>query len=841
MKYKKILSLVIASAIFIQTTAFASILGSETITQASLDIANGAVLHTNVFFSDQSGVGKQTENYVEYFPNEKTVPVVVSDRYLYGRRSVSQMATSLMQSGVYPVMMMNSDFFSLQTGVPMSHQVENGVLITKDTAILDSLGINEDGTAFIAPLQINTSIKVNEETINIDNFNKFRQPYVIYMFDDKFSATTEAKDPGLNVIIGDLSDKITLDSTITGKVESVVESEGAIEIPEGKIVLSADNRVPEEVMAQLKLFKEGDVIEITTSADGDARWHDAKYALGCFGGRIIKDGEITEVDDTAAPRTAFGIKEDGSLIFYTIDGRQTGHSYGARLQTLAKRLKELGCVDAVNLDGGGSTGIGTIYPGNDNFSVVNKPSDGPPRKVSTFIGLYNLAKSSKKAEKLFMYPYSGNYLSGATESFNVLATDMGYYKAPTPENLTFTAPDGSESKSSDVVITGNGPVKVSVSSGDAKGYVTLNCYDTPSDIVLSNHDTKKNLNSISVKCANSINLNATAWVGNKRLIGDDSCFVWNADENIGTIDSNGYFTATDEIAEGKITVSAGGFKKEFKVKITADKESYTDISFEYISPAQVSISFLNDDGIGIKEENIIIKADGEKVETALEGDSVNLVFADNLTHKISVTATNNAELTTTAFYTINGIEYESLFADTENHWAKKYIAYMNAQKIVNGSTEDGKLMFRPASNVTRAEFAVMIANLLKLDVSKYEDKELNTDDASLIPSWAINHIKALSSLGIMQGRESGGKIMFDPSASLMRSEAITVLSRILPKDLKLNSNIIFTDKEDIPDWSLEAFKRLCSLNVISGYEDGSVKPNGSITRAEAIKLLYEIY
>ena len=75
----------------------------------------------------------------------------------------------------------------------------------------------------------------------------------------------------------------------------------------------------------------------------------------------------------------------------------------------------------------------------------------------------------------------------------------------------------------------------------------------------------------------------------------------------------------------------------------------------------------------------------------------------------------------------------------------------------------------------------------------------------------------------------------------MRSEAVTVLSRILPEDIKINSNINFTDKDDIPSWSLEAFKRLCSLKVVSGYEDGSVKPMGSITRAEAVKLLYEIY
>jgi len=841
MKCKKIFSVILLTALLINTTAFASVLGNESITEASLAISEGTVLHTNTFYSDQSGVGFQRENYVEYSPNENSIPVIVSDKYLFGRRTVNQMVSSLMDSGIYPVMMMNSDFFSLKTGVPMSHQVEDGILITKDNQILDSIGINEDGSAFIAPLQINTTITVGENTVLIDNFNKYRQPYTIYMLNDKFSKTTEADTPGLNVIIGSLSDDIAINSSITGVVESVIESEGAIDIPEGKLVLTADNLVPEEVMQQLLLFKEGDEITLEISTEGDKRWFDAKFILGCLGGRIIKDGEITEEDDSAAPRTAFGVKEDGSLIFYTIDGRQIGHSYGARLQTLAKRLKELGCVDAVNLDGGGSTGIGVIYPGNDSFSIVNSPSDGYPRKVSTFMGIYNLAESSGDAEKLFIYPYSGNYLSGATETFNVLATDGNYRKVPTPNDIEFTAPDGTKTKSSTITITDDGEISVATSDKKLKGKVILNCYKTPGDITLTNQDTKKSISTINVKCSDSVNLSATAWIGNKKLIGDDSCFIWEVDKNLGSIDSNGYFTACDEPQTGKITVSAGDFKKEFTVNITSDEDSYTKIDFEYIAPGQMAINFTNTDGVGIKEENIKIKIDGLEIETVLTEGKVNLIFSDNLMHKINVTATNNAKLTTTAFYTVNGIEYENIFEDAKNHWSEKYIAYMNHQKIINGSIEDGKASFRPASNITRAEFAVMIANFLGIDVSEYKDAVLETDDADLIPAWAINQAKALSELGIMKGRQDGDKVLFEPTAHLMRSEAVTVLSRIMSADIKAGKKIDFADKDDIPDWSKEAFEKLYSLGVINGYEDGTLKPSGKITRAEAVKLLYEIY
>ena len=842
MKIKRILSVAL-SALLIQSTAFASILGSESIRHEQIDIASGATLVTNSFYSDQSGVGLQTENFVEYTPNTNAVPVAVSDWYLYGKRTVQQMSNALLTSGIYPVMLMNSDFFSFQTGVPMSHQIENGVLVTKDSTTMDSIGINADGTAFIAPLKINTTINVGDATVEIYNFNKFRQPYVIYMLDDKFSDTTQASDPGINVVIGSLSGSLTLGSSVTGVVESITEDSGAVEIPKGKIVLTADSRVPAEMLEQMKLFTVGAQVTINTSAEGDERWNNAKYALGCTGGRLIKNGEIQDVDNSAAPRSAFGIKADGTLIFYTIDGRQSGHSYGVRLKTLSARLKELGCVDAVNLDGGGSTSIGTIYPGNDSFSMINKPSDGSARKVATFIGIYNTAEKTGTAQRLFLYPYGGNYLSGATQNFSVLATDSGYYKAPLPNELTFTAPDGSTSTDGSVRITGSGEVKVSVSGGGASGTATVNCYDNPSSLTVYNQDTGNAVSDITISCTDSVNLTATAYAGRKKLISDDSCYTWKCiseSGNIGTVDTNGYFTASETPSKGYIEVSAGTASARIGVTVTAGADAYTDISFEETAPSQLKISFLNTKGIGLESDKIIVRADGQRVDAALNGDSVNLVFGDNLSHKISVNITNNAGLVSTAYYTLGGSAYSNIFADTQNHWARDYISYMNFYGIVNGFESGGNTVFNPSANVTRAEFAVMVANLQGIDTSVYADKKLDTADASAVPAWAQNHVKALVDMKVMQGRDDGGKVVFDPSASLTRAEAITVLSRITASGVR-TQNAPFADRSAIPSWSLAAFDKLYSLGVVGGYEDGTVRPVNTITRAEAVKLLYAIY
>lgn len=78
------------------------------------------------------------------------------------------------------------------------------------------------------------------------------------------------------------------------------------------------------------------------------------------------------------PRTMFGQKFDHSFVLVVADGRSTS-SKGLTAKEQAEVMLELGCYNAVNLDGGGSTTM--VY----NNQVVNKPSDGVERKVGSVI------------------------------------------------------------------------------------------------------------------------------------------------------------------------------------------------------------------------------------------------------------------------------------------------------------------------------------------------------------------------------------------------------------------------------------------------------------------------
>lgn len=115
---------------------------------------------------------------------------------------------------------------------------------------------------------------------------------------------------------------------------------------------------------------------------------DFRFAIG--GTPILRDGRpYAGLDDRErAPRSAAAVDAGGYRMYLvTVDGRQSD-SIGATLAEFATLLDELAADDAVNLDGGGSSTLVYRLPGEDGVSVVNDPSDSPPRAVSNGIGVF---------------------------------------------------------------------------------------------------------------------------------------------------------------------------------------------------------------------------------------------------------------------------------------------------------------------------------------------------------------------------------------------------------------------------------------------------------------------
>ena len=91
---------------------------------------------------------------------------------------------------------------------------------------------------------------------------------------------------------------------------------------------------------------------------------------------ILRAGEILpKPDQNLAPRTAIGTDKTGRRLWLVVvDGRQAGFSEGMSIEELGRLMKDLGCRDAVNMDGGGSSVMGLAGP-DGALRLVNSPSD----------------------------------------------------------------------------------------------------------------------------------------------------------------------------------------------------------------------------------------------------------------------------------------------------------------------------------------------------------------------------------------------------------------------------------------------------------------------------------
>jgi hypothetical protein len=96
---------------------------------------------------------------------------------------------------------------------------------------------------------------------------------------------------------------------------------------------------------------------------------------------LLLDGAQTPVCVSCArqPRTAIGVTATGQILLVVIDGRQPRWSRGATLGELRATLRNLGAIDALNLDGGGSSEMVV------NGEVVNRPSDGRERRITNAV------------------------------------------------------------------------------------------------------------------------------------------------------------------------------------------------------------------------------------------------------------------------------------------------------------------------------------------------------------------------------------------------------------------------------------------------------------------------
>lgn len=273
-------------------------------------------------------------------------PATASSSTLASRRTVRAIAQN-----TNSIVAINGGFFKPQTGVPLGTLMIDQKIYTGPIYDRVALGIFEDHYD-VGRVQLNAKITGNNNEIKIDNINQPRMlsSYILAYTRDWGKYAPASPQYGVQLQI--VGNKIT------------AASANPLSIPEGGYVIVG----PKSQLGKLFGAKYVDV-QINTNP----KWENVQHIIS-GGPYLLKNNEVF-IDMTAErlqsiggrnPRTAIGYTKDNDLVLVAVDGRE-GSSVGLTLVELANFMKSLGCTNAINLDGGGST---VMYV---NGQIVNRP------------------------------------------------------------------------------------------------------------------------------------------------------------------------------------------------------------------------------------------------------------------------------------------------------------------------------------------------------------------------------------------------------------------------------------------------------------------------------------
>lgn len=202
----------------------------------------------------------------------------------------------------------------------------------------------------------------------IDGINRLRAGKELIIFTPEFNRTTLTVPNGIEIVVR------------RGRITQIKDKFGSTRIPEDGLVISASG---EARIWALKNLRNGLHIKFKTDLislekDSQGKWNQAESSISGTP-QLIHNGHIEITNDLESnsakfvtdrhPRTAIAKLRDGRILLVVVDGRQPNYSTGMSLPTLAELLLEFGAVEAINLDGGGSSAM--VLEG----KLVNKPSD----------------------------------------------------------------------------------------------------------------------------------------------------------------------------------------------------------------------------------------------------------------------------------------------------------------------------------------------------------------------------------------------------------------------------------------------------------------------------------
>lgn len=698
-----------------------------------------------------------------------------------GNYTMNTMISTLESQGNKVVLGINGDIYDTSTGTPKGLTIHDGKIKTSGYAPEYVLSFDENGTPSLKRATLNFTLKgtinvpvsikppaIDTDPLNPDAVNSggdapqsttyiteeyndaigfFNVPHGgskgLHLYNRQFASATKTTGNTVEVVLeaGSAENaELIAGGTIRATVVEVRTQKCNVPIGDSQLILStvADS----SCAPKLSQLVPGSTIDIAVN-DPTGNYADSKEAIGVY--YVLYDnGQYISNGTNINPRTIVGIKPDGTMLFYVLDGRQPGFSTGLGLTDAAKHLVSLGCSTVLNLDGGGSSVMAVRKAGIDNTAVMkNSPSGGTQRKTTNGLFLVYNDSGNRKSENLHTYLSQPLAMPGADIQLSTYSSDSKYEKVAGGSSVNYSIAEGSTgivSQEGKFTAGQNpGTAVIEVNSGGAETTAEVQVYD---DITFTT-----SVQNLLVDPLKVTDINITAKYGLAPIASKDSLYTWSCDPILGTINKDGVFTAASNSGvKGNIYVEYKNIKKSIPVQVGPSSIDFLD-----------TVTHWAKEFIGNLAARGIVSGMGD-----------NLYSPD-------------AELTRAQFLTmlsktVYGLDVAKSapagFHDVpESEWYYHFVNWGFENGIVKGTSETS---FEPNASITREQMAMMLNNF-----STYTGTPLTaitssvefTDSTNISP-WALESVQIIVKAGIMGGHPEGN---FEPQGHATRAQAATVV------------------------------------------------------------------
>lgn len=730
--------------------------------QTSSTLVEGLTYRNTVTVNNSSRVESFS---LELEEDSEAYPILLQGSgTIYGAATIKKVVSYAQELGYHVLGAVNTDFFSMSTGVPIGISIEDGVY--KCDSEYEAAMLITDGRVTLCE-QPKVSLTLTNQrdgsTITPHNLNKWRSATGgLYLLNSDFSTvSTRTSTSGwyarMKIVReeGEELPRLTVNSSLTLEVMELIHSDQALAIGADEYILTSDDVSGYDFVYQG--LQVGDRLTLTTSCQDEAL--SAAQWAGGVGDVMIRDGRITDsaqwtyASDGRNPRTALGVTADGTLVIYAVDGRQSGYSAGLSQKDLAEEMLARGCQWAVNLDGGGSTAISAWVPGQSGPSMINIPSDGTARGCATYLLLVTDEAGDGEADRLALTEDGLTVLTGSSAALpQAVALDSGLNIVDkNPGGLSIVSGEGLGDVEGGVYTAGDraGTDTLLLRSGElgVKGTAQIHVVDALTSLTVSKAGSSSALTSLTVKPGESVQLTVTGSYWNRTALRDWAPVSWTVTGGVGTVDENGLFTASRTAGNGTITAEAGGRSQTIQVSMT---DVHTDVPAGHWAYEAVEYCYAHGIVSGVSATEF---GQGSQIR---RGDFMLMLYG----------AAGRPEVTT-----------ECTFTDVSpSDYYYTAIAWGQSAGLASGT---GGGAFSPTAPITREQAFTILRLAMPLLGKECPTGSLTVleqfSDHSQIADYARGHAATLVAQGLVSGK--GDRI--DPKGNLTRAEMAVLLYGVL--------------------------------------------------------------